>query len=89
MLIGQGVAKTAIVWHSVWVRTKRPMKSAQLHPNIRYVSLNDGDGDFGILLHHDGDYVYAAVEVDSQEMFREVFNEMLALRGVRDQLATV
>ena len=45
------------------------MKSAQLHENIRYVSLTDDDGDFGILLHHDGDYVYAAVEVDSRETF--------------------
>lgn len=65
------------------------MKSAQLHPNVRYVSLTDDDGDFGILLHHDGDYVYAAVEVDSRESFVEVFNEIMALRGVRDQLATV
>ena len=24
------------------------MKSAQLHENIRYVSLNDPDGDFGL-----------------------------------------
>jgi len=53
------------------------------------VSLTDDDGDFGILLHHDGDYVYAAVEVDSREMFVEVFNEIMALRGVRDQLAAV
>ena len=65
------------------------MKSAQLHPNIRYVSLTDDDGDFGILLHHDGNYVYNAVEVDSQEKFRNVYTEMLALRGVRDQLAAV
>ena len=65
------------------------MKSAQLHPNIRYVSLTDDDGDFGILLHHDGNYVYNAVEVDSQEKFRNVYDEMLALRGVRDQLAAV
>tara|TARA_Y100001938_G_C7825329_1_gene298627 strand:+ start:320 stop:562 length:243 start_codon:yes stop_codon:yes gene_type:complete len=79
----------ASLCHSMWVRTKRPMKSAQLHPNIRYVSLTDDDGDFGILLHHDGSYVYAAVEVDSQAKFRDVFNEMLALRGVRDQLAAV
>ena len=65
------------------------MKSAQLHPNIRYVSLTDDDGDFGILLHHDGDYVYAAVEVDSKEMFTEVFNEIMALRDTRDQLSAL
>ena len=65
------------------------MTSAQLHPNIRYVSLKDDDGDFGILVHHDGDYVYAVVEVDSREMFTEVFDEMIALRRTRDQLAAV
>ena len=65
------------------------MVSAQLHPNIRYVSLNDDDGDFGILLHHDGDYVYAAVEVDSRETFTEVYNEMLALRRTRNELMAV
>ena len=65
------------------------MKTAQLHPNIRYVSLTDDDGDFGILLHHDCNYVYNAVEVDSREKFCNVYDEMLALRGVRDQLTAV
>ncbi len=65
------------------------MKSAQLHPNVRYVSLTDDDGDFGILIHHDGDYIYATVEVDSREMFVEVFNEIMALRNTRDQLMSV
>ena len=65
------------------------MKTAQLHPNIRYIALEDKEGDFGILVHHDGSYVYAAVEVDSQDMFREVYGEMMALRGVRDSLANV
>ena len=65
------------------------MKSAQLHENIRYVSLTDDDGDFGILLHHDGDYVYAAIEVDSRETFTEVYNEMLALRRTRNELMAV
>ena len=65
------------------------MQTAQLHPNIRYVSLTDDDGDFGILLHHDGNYVYAAVEVDSREMFVEVYEEMLALRRTRDELMAV
>ena len=60
------------------------MKTAQLHPNIRYVSLTDDDGDFGILLHHDGSYVYAAVEVYNKEMFTEVFQEMMSLREFRD-----
>lgn len=62
------------------------MKAVQLHPNIRYVSLSDNDGDFGILLHHDGDYIYSAVEVDSKETFSEVYQEMIALRKTRDTL---
>ena len=65
------------------------MQTAQLHPNIRYVSLTDDDGDFGILLHHDGNYVYAAIEVDSRESFVKVYEEMLALRRTRDTLMAV
>ena len=68
------------------VKTRPTMKSAQLHENIRYVSLNDPDGDFGLLIHHDGDYIYAVVQVDSKEMFTEVFNEIMALRNTRDKL---
>ena len=65
------------------------MKTVQLHPNIRYVSLSDEAGDFGLLIHHDGNYVYATVEVDSKDMFREVYEEMLALRRTRDELMAV
>lgn len=65
------------------------MQAAQLHPNIRYVALNDKEGDFGILIHHDEEHIYAAVEVDSEEMFREVLEEMKALRRVRDELTGV
>ena len=65
------------------------MKSAQLHPNIRYVSLADSEGVFGLLIHHDDEHVYAAVEVDSLELFREVYDEMMALRRTRDSLAAV
>ena len=65
------------------------MQIAQLHPNIRYVSLSDTEGDFGILIHHDADFVYAAVEVDSRETFTEVFDEMMALRRTRDELMAV
>ena len=65
------------------------MKSVSLHPNIRYVSMTDDSGDFGILIHHDGDYVYSAVEVDSKDTFREVYEEMMALRRTRDELMAV
>ena len=63
----------------------KSMSVAQLHPNIRYVSLTDKEGDFGILVHHDGDYVYAAVEVYDKQTFTEVFNEMMSLRDFRDE----
>jgi hypothetical protein len=55
------------------------MTSAQLTPFIRYVSLTDDEGDFGILLHHLNDTILNAVEVQDKEMFTRVFNEMVAL----------
>ena len=65
------------------------MTHVQLHQNIRYVPLSDDEGDFGLLVHHDGQHVYAAVEIDSREMFAEVYDEMLALRRTRDELMAV
>ena len=55
------------------------MTSAQLTPFIRYVSLTDDDGDFGILLQHYNDTVINAVEIYSKEMFQRVFDEMVSL----------
>ncbi len=39
------------------------MKTASLTPHIRYIALNDDDGEFGILLHHLNGHVLNAVEV--------------------------
>ena len=55
------------------------MTSAQLTPYIRYVSLSDDDGDFGILLQHYNNTVINAVEVYDKEMFQRVYDEMVAL----------
>ena len=55
------------------------MKSAQLTPNITYVSLSDEEGDFGILLNHYNGNVINAVEVYSRESFTNVYNDMVAL----------
>ena len=55
------------------------MTTAQLHPNIRYISLTDEEGDFGILLHHDGDKVYNAFEVYDRDHFVRVYDELLSL----------
>ena len=62
------------------------MTAVQLHENIRYVSLSDNEGEFGILVHHDGDYVYSAVEVYDKDSFSQVYTEMCQLRGIRNQL---
>jgi len=62
----------------VTYRTK-PMKTAQLTPNIRYVSLTDDDGDFGILLHHFNGQVLNAYEVYDREHFTRVYDELVQL----------
>ena len=55
------------------------MKSAQLTPNIRYVSLSDTDGEFGILLNHINGTLINAVEVYDQDQFKSVFADMAVL----------
>ena len=51
------------------------MKSAQLFPNVRYVSLSDDDGEFGMFLVHEDDYVYSAHEVHTREEFTSMYNQ--------------
>jgi len=63
------------------------MKSAILTPNIRYVSLSDDDGEFGILLHTFNDMVINAVEVYDRAMFTRVFNEMVSLSTPVESIA--
>ena len=63
------------------------MKSAQLTPNIRYVSLSDGDGEFGILLNHINGTLINAVEVYDQDMFRNVFADMAVLSTPAEEVA--
>ncbi len=55
------------------------MTSAQLTPYIRYVSLSDDEGTFGILLQHFNDTVINAIEVYDRYQFERVFDEMVAL----------
>ena len=52
------------------------MQSAQLHPNIRYVALSDDEGDFGLLIHHEGDYLYNVIEVHDKGEFTRVYEEL-------------
>ena len=63
------------------------MKSAQLTSNIRYVSLSDGDGEFGILLNHINGTLINAVEVYDQDMFKSVFADMAVLSTPAEEVA--
>ena len=52
------------------------MKAVQLSPNIRFLSLSDDEGTFGIFLVHSHDSVYETREVHSREEFTEVYQEL-------------
>ncbi len=49
------------------------MTSAQLLPNLRYISLTDGEGVFGLFIHHEGSTVLETYEVSDREQFTSVF----------------
>ena len=50
------------------------MKSVQVFPNVRYVSLQDDEGPFGMFLISEDDSLYSVREVQSKEEFVEVYN---------------
>ena len=55
------------------------MKSAQLAPNLRYISLADDDGTFGLFVIHEGDRIRYTIEVTNYNEFRatvESFQEV-------------
>ena len=52
------------------------MKAVQLSPNIRFLSMSDNDGVFGLFLVHSSDSVYETREVHSREEFTEVYQEL-------------
>ena len=52
------------------------MKSAQLHENIRYISLDDEEGTFGLLIHHTGDKVWNVREVHSEDQFKRLYSTL-------------
>lgn len=57
------------------------MQTAQLAPNLRYVSLSDDDGIFGLFVVHEGDRVRYTIEVTNYDEFRatvESFQEQPA-----------
>ena len=57
------------------------MQTAQISPNIRYVSLDDEDGAFGIFIVHLNDYIYHAQEVYSRQEFVKVYRQLQTVYG--------
>ncbi len=58
------------------------MKTVQLTPNIRYASLNDEDGVFGLFIVHLNGDVIATQEVCNQDEFKVVYDELVDRYGV-------
>ena len=52
------------------------MKAVQLSPNIRFLSMSDDEGTFGVFLVHSRDSVYETREVHTKEEFSEVYQEL-------------
>ena len=57
------------------------MHTAQISPNIRYISLDDNDGEFGIFIVHLNDYIYHTHEVYSRQEFVKVYEELQSVYG--------
>ena len=59
------------------------MKTAiQLTPNLRYLSMNDEDGVFGLFIVHCNGEVITTQEVYNQDEFRAVYDELVERYGV-------
>ena len=53
------------------------MKTAiQLTPNLRYMSLNDEEGVFGLFILHLNNEVIRTIEVYNEDEFKNVYNEL-------------
>ena len=46
------------------------MKTVQLAPSLRYISMNDEDGSFGLFVVHEGERVRYTIEVTNYDEFR-------------------
>ena len=57
------------------------MRTAQISPNIRYISLDDEDGNMGIFIVHLNGYVYHTQEVYSRDEFTRVYDELQEVYG--------
>ncbi len=52
------------------------MQSVQISPNLRYISLNDESGVFGVFLVHEGKQVFRTYEVSSREEFATTYDKL-------------
>jgi len=52
------------------------MQSVQISPNLRYISLNDAGGVFGVFLVPEGKQVFRTYEVSSSEEFVATYDKL-------------
>ena len=53
------------------------MKTAiQLTPNLRYLSMNDDEGIFGLFILHVNDELIRTIEVYSEDDFKSTYSEL-------------
>ena len=51
------------------------MKGVQLYPGIRFLAMNDEEGEFGLMIMHDADEnVLTHATIENREMFNEVYS---------------
>lgn len=46
------------------------MKTVQLTDNVRFLSLSDDDGDFGLIIVHTGNHVHYTIQVENEAELR-------------------
>ena len=52
------------------------MKTVQLTPNLRYASLNDDEGTFGLFIVHLNNEVIRTIEVYNEDEFKVVYQRL-------------
>lgn len=46
------------------------MKAVQLTDNLRFIQLNDDEGDFGLIVVHTEDRVHYTIQVETEDQLR-------------------
>ena len=52
------------------------MKTVQLTPNVRFLSMDDEEGTIGVFIIHNNDKVFYTQEVHTREEFSDVYEEI-------------